>query len=176
MRTIQEYANQELVWVKPYWFKGVYELRTAEDREGAEQSEPLAQFRVTGLRHCEGTVAEGSFYFQQIGVWQPKLVITQGEIPTPLVTLSSLGNGGTLTFADGRTQRYVWRKARGLSNQHMWVDERRHAVVHVHPEAWKSSVKLRVKPRAGQNAGLGLLVLLAGYLVIQAWNTAIVVA
>jgi hypothetical protein len=39
-----------------------------------------------------------------------------------------------------------------------------------------SSVWLRLAPRAGQVAELGLLTLLTAYLVLQAWRTAIIAA
>jgi hypothetical protein len=159
------------VWVQPQPFTGYYELRIKAERK---QGEPLAVLRTQGPTAADGEVAEGPYHVQQQGMLQPKAVITRGE--APVAALSSVITGAILTFADGRHERYVWTKPQPLGHTWRWVDETGQAVLSAHLVMRASSVRLRVEPRAGQIAELGLLALLAEYLVLHWWRTTIMIA
>jgi hypothetical protein len=173
MRAIREHLDQELVWVQLRLFEGQYELRIAQE-QGEEPGEPLAVLRRHGPTGADGTVAEGTYHVQQQGILRPTAVITQGE--TPVAALSSVIDGAILTFANGRPEHYVWTKAHLLGYMWQWVDGAGQWVLSAQGMVRDSSVRLHLEPRAGQIAEIGLLALLAEYLVLEAWRTAIIAA
>jgi hypothetical protein len=169
MRAIADCINQELVWVQPKLLEGEYELR----QDGGE---PVALLQRHGSSRAEGMVEEGSFSFQRLGFWRPKIVVVKGKTQEPVAVLSSLGDGATLDFADSRRLPYVWKKVRPLGWEYLWMDSAGKPVVYAHAMTMDSSVKLSFEPQASQIADLGLLVLLAEFLVILARQNAIMVA
>lgn len=165
MRIIRDFVGYELEWVKPNWLRNEYVLR-------ADENTLLAQMRVRGGAGAEAAVAGGVFGIQRKGFWRPKLLVTQGDPPMPVATLSRIGNGGALDFADGQTQQYVWRKARLLSGEYLWVDSAGRPVLHAYPSGWKDRVRITFEPVASQSARIEVLTLLAGFLAIIAHEDA----
>ena len=108
------------------------------------------------------------------GKLQPKAVIAQGD--APVAALSSIITGAILTFAHGRHERYVWTKPRPLGYAWRWVDGAAPLALSARVMMSPSSVRRYAQPHAGQVAQIGLLALLAEYLVIQWWRTTIMVA
>lgn len=113
-------------------------------------------------------MAGESFSFQVKGFLRRRVLISRLEDQAPVAVLSRLGSGGTLDFADGRTQPFVWRKPRALSNEHLWLDSAGQMVAHVHPSNWSFNVKISFESAASQAPELGLLALLAGFLAVIA--------
>ena len=164
MQPIRDYVGYELEWVRPRWLRREFELWA----NGGETGEPLGWFAMKGGAKAEGVIAEGNFSFRRQGFWKPTLLVTQTETQMPIATLSRIGNGGTLDFADGQTQQYTWKKARMLSSEHLWIDSAGQSVMHVYPSNWKASVKITFEPVASQIPEVGLLTLLGGFLAILA--------
>jgi hypothetical protein len=73
-------------------------------------------------------------------------------------------------------ERYFWQKASERRGERAWMDAAGQPVVYAHTHTRTSRVTLRVEPAASQSADLGLLALLAAYLVIRRWTMAIVTA
>ncbi|HEU5347603.1 MAG TPA: hypothetical protein VFU63_03215 [Ktedonobacterales bacterium] len=163
MRAIRDYVGYELEWVRSRWFRGEYELRLGG-------GEPLAYLRMHGGLRAEASLVDGNFSLRRKGFWKPKLLITQTETQLPVAELSRVGSGGTLDFADGQTQQYVWRKAGTLSTEYFWVDSAGWPVLHIYPSMWKFSAKVAFEPVASQIGEIGLLTLLAGFLAIIAYQ------
>lgn len=165
MQIIRDYVGYELEWVKPNWLRNEYVLR-------ADENTFLAQMRMRGSAGAEVAVAGGAFGIQRKGFWKPKLLVTQGDPPLLVATLSRIGNGGTLDFADGQTQQYVWRKARALSNEYFWEDSAGRPVLHAYPASLKNRVRIAFEPIASQSARVEVLTLVAGFLTIIAYEDA----
>lgn len=165
MPTINDYVGYDLEWVKPNWLKNDYELRV-------NGNSVLGQMRMHGGSRAEAWMPEYNVSLQRKGFWKPTLAVTQLETQRLIATLSRLGNGGALDFADGQTQQYVWTKPRIFSAEHRWIDSAGRPVLHVQSSSWKTSVKITFEPVASQSAGLGLLVVIAGFLAIIAYQEA----
>ncbi len=165
MQIIRDFVGYELEWVKPNWLRNEYALRAGENTE-------LARVRLRGAAGAEVTVAGGNFSIQRKGFWRPKLLVTQGDTQIPVAVLSRIGNGGTLDFADGRTQHYVWKRARMLGGEYFWEDSAGRPVLHAYPSSWKDHVRITFEPVASQSARIEVLTLLAGFLAIIAYEEA----
>lgn len=165
MQIIRDFVGYELEWVKPNWLRNEYELR-------ADENTTLARMRLRGGAGAEVAVAGGAFSIQRKGFWRPKLLVTQGDPPMPIATLSRIGNGGALDFSDGQTQQYVWKKARMLSGEYLWVDSAGRPVLHAYPSNWKDRVRITFEPIASQSARIETLTMLAGFLAILAYEEA----
>lgn len=165
MQTIHDYIGYELEWVKSSWLKSEYDLRV-------NGRTVVGQMRAHGGSRAEAWIPEGAFSLQRKGFWKPTLAVTQLETQMPTATLSRLGNGGALNFADGQTQQYIWTKPRVFSAEHRWIDSTGRPVLHVRSSSWKTNVKITFEPIAHQSAGLGLLVVIAGFLAIIAYQEA----
>lgn len=165
MQIIRDYVGHELEWVKANWLRNEFILR-------ADENTILAEMRMRGSAGAEVMVAGGAFGIQRKGFWRPKLLVTQGDPPLLIATLSRIGNGGTLDFEDGQTQQYVWRKARALSNEYYWEDSAGRPVLHAYPSSWKNHVRIAFEPVATQSARIEVLTLAAGFLPIIAYQDA----
>ena len=165
MRLIRDYVGYELEWVKPNWLRNEYVLR-------ADENTVLAEMRMRGSASAEVAVAGGAFGIQRKGFWRPKLLVTQGDPPLLVATLSRIGNGGTLDFEDGQTQQYVWKKARALSSEYFWEDSAGRPVLHAYSSSWKNRVKIAFEPVASQSARVEVLTMVAGFLTIIAYQDA----
>lgn len=165
MHIIRDFVGYELEWVKSNWLRNEYELR-------ADENTVLAHMRMRGSSGAAMAVAGGSFTVQRQGFWKPKLVVTQGETQAPVAVLSRIGNGGTLDFADGRTQHYIWTRAHMLGTEYCWVDSAGRPVLHAYPSSWKNRINITFEPVASQSARVEVLTLLAGFLAIIAYEEA----
>lgn len=163
MQIIHDFVGYELEWVKPNWLRHEYELRVDENTL-------LAHMRLRGSAGAEVLVAGGSFGMQRQGFWKPTLLVTQGDTQTPIAVLSRIGNGGTLDFADGQTQQYIWKRAHMLGTEYLWLDSAGRPVLHVYPSSWKARVKIIYEPIANHSARVEVLTLLAGFLAIIAYE------
>jgi hypothetical protein len=165
MHIIRDFVGYQLEWVKSNWLRNEYELR-------ADETAVLARMRLRGGAGAEVAVAGGNFSVQRKGFWRPKLLVTQGDTLMPVAVLSRMGSGGTLDFADGRTQQYVWRRVRSFSSEYLWVDSAGRPVLHAYPSSWKDRVRITFEPVASQSARVEVLTLLAGFLAIIAHEDA----
>jgi hypothetical protein len=163
MQIIRDYVGHELEWVKANWLRNEFILR-------ADENTILAEMRMRGSAGAAVAVAGGAFSIQRKGFWRPKLLVTQGDPPLLIATLSRIGNSGTLDFEDGQTQQYVWRKARALSNEYYWEDSAGRPVLHAYPSNWKNHVRIAFEPVATQSARIEVLTLAAGFLTIIAYQ------
>ena len=167
MQPIRDYVGYELEWVKQHWLRREFALWVNGDQAGEAGAE-MGWLAMKGGAKAEGMIAEGNFSFRRQGFWKPTLLVTQTETQMPIATLSRIGNGGTLDFADGQTQQYTWKKAHLLSSEYLWIDSAGQTVMHVYPSNWKSSVKITFEPVASKMPDVGLLTLLGGFLAILA--------
>lgn len=169
MQIIRDFIGYEQEWVKSNWLRNEYDLRVDENIL-------LAQMRLRGSAGADVAVAGGSFGVKRKGIWRPRLLVTQGDPPVEVATLSRPGNGGALVFADGHTQQYVWKRAHMLGSEYLWEDSAGRPVLHAYPSSWKSRVKMTFEPIANSSARIEVLTLLAGFLAIIAYEEASTVA
>ena len=163
MQIIRDFVGHELEWVKPNWLLNDFDLRP-------DESTILAQMRLRGSAGAEVAVAGGAYAIQRQGFWKPKLLVTQGDPPLAVATLARIGDGGALDFSDGRTQQYVWRRARTLSASYFWEDSAGRPVLHAYPSELKDRIRITFEPVASQSARVEVLIMLAGFLTIIAYE------
>jgi hypothetical protein len=165
MQSMRDFVGYELEWMKPNWLKNQYDLRL-------NGTTILGQMHMHGGSRAEAWVPEHNLALQRQGFWRPTLLVSELETQMPIAVLSRLGNGGALNFSDGQTQQYVWTKPHIFSAEHVWVDSAGRPVLHAQSSSWKTNVKITFEPIASQSAGLGLLVVIAGFLAVIAYQQA----
>ena len=173
MRPFDEVSGAELRWVKPKRTKLEFELRA-----GAADSETvLATLAWTRGSQAVGQWAEGAYQFSRAGWLRPRILVRRAEsnVPTaadtpeePIATLAQ--HGGTLTFADGRT--FLWKKPKGRSNEHIWLDSAGIELVRFRPGGRRSPDTATPHFDVTTLPELPLLILLGQYLLMLAQQDA----
>lgn len=157
MRAIRNATNHELEWISSGLLSDEYELHI---RDG----ELLAKLAMHGSNSADAVCTDGSFRFQCKGLFKTQTFVHSGDARAPMATLTPSGGDSTLTFADGRANRYTWRKSGVANSEHLWLDSAGRPIAQFWPATVASSARVRFQPGAAQVREIALLVLLGSFL------------
>jgi hypothetical protein len=154
-------VGQGMIWSKPDWKKGFYELRLGE--------ETLATLRFRSMwgTFATGETAEGQWTFKRVGFFQNRVTVrTPGSDTEVGVFVNNWTMGGTLELPDGR-------KYRGNTNFWMTsfalVDEEDRRIVSFRRIGGIASLSaaVEIEPAGAHLRELPWLVLLGWYVAVM---------
>jgi hypothetical protein len=158
MRTINEVATGELVWVQPARLKQEFELHASDEVVGT------LRFERSSL--AIGETADQRWTFKREGFWHPRITVrVQGSDANVALFSPGWAGGGTLDLG-GRQLRFV--AANLWHSQWDWVDAQNKPVVHFksHQGLLKTEGQVEIETEAIQSPDLPLLVVLGWYLLV----------
>lgn len=158
MRTINEAATGELLWVQPARLKQEFELRAGDEIVGS------LRFERSSL--ATGEAAGQSWTFKREGFWHPRITVrVPGSDANVALFSPGWAGGGTLDL-DGRQLRFV--AANFWHSQWDWVDAQNKPVVHFksHQGVLKTEGQVEIETDAIQSPDLPLLGVLGWYLLV----------
>ena len=119
---------------------------------------------------------DGSFRFERKGFFKTRTDIFSGASNAPIATLKPEGGESVFTFADGRAERYLWRKMSVGTSEHLWTDSAGKPLIQFWAASVSSSARVRFQPGAAQSREIALLVLLGSFLTKLAYRDVMIPA
>jgi|SRR6187549_3194635 len=161
MTRLSDLANQGMIWSKPDWLKGEYELRLHEQR--------IATLR---FRSVWGTLATGeidgeSWTFKRVGFFQNRVTVRSVKADTDVaVFVNDWKMGGTLQLPDGR--RYRGNTNFWMTNYAFVNEDGRPLVSYRRIGGMASlSAAVEIEPAGAELEELPWLVMLGWYLAVM---------
>jgi hypothetical protein len=160
MKSIHEFANQELLWVQPKALQRTYELRAGDDVVATLRWEKAWGSLVTAV------TAKRQWTFKRVGFLHPRVTIRQAgsESDLALVELRWHG-GGDVQFANGR--RFHWRNTSFWRGEWAFITLEGEKLIQFKHRFSLTKMKGHVEIEAGARAlpELSLLAALGWYLM-----------
>jgi hypothetical protein len=158
MRTINEVAMAELLWVQPARLKQVFELRA--------DNEVVGNMRFERASLASGETADHNWTFKREGFWHPRITVRVPGSEDNVALFSPGWAGGGALDLGGRQMRFV--AANFWHSQWDWVDAQNRPLVHFksHQGILKTEGQVEIEPDAITSPDLPLLVVLGWYLLV----------
>jgi hypothetical protein len=160
-RRLSDLVGQGMIWSKPNWMKGAYELRLGDERIAT------LKFRSIWGTFATGETAEGSWTFKRTGFLQNRVTVrVPGSDADIAVFVANWKMGGTVELPDGRRYR---------ANTNFWMtsyaltDEAGRPVVSYRRIGGMASLSavVEIEPAVAALRELPWLMLLGWYLAIM---------
>ena len=160
---LSDLVGQGMIWSKPDWKKGVYELRFGEKKVAT------LRFRSMWGTFATGETEEGSWTFKRVGFFQNRVTIRSADSdPDVGVFVNDWKMGGTLELPDGRRYR---------ANSNFWMTSYAFTNEAGQPLVSFSrvggitlSAAMEIHPAAADLGELPWLVMLGWYLAVMLHN------
>lgn len=158
---LSDLVGQGMIWSKPDWKKGVYELRFGEKKMAT------LRFRSMWGTFATGETEEGSWTFKRVGFFQNRVTVRSVDSGADVgVFVNDWKMGGTLELPDGR---------RFLGNTNFWMtqfgftNEAGHPVVSYRRIGGMTglSAAVEIEPAGADLPELPWLVLLGWYVAVM---------
>jgi hypothetical protein len=158
MRTINEVAMGELLWVQPARLKQEFELRADDEVVGT------LRFERSSLASAE--TAHQSWTFKREGFWHPRVTVRVPGSDANVAEFSPAWTGGGTLDLGGRHLRFA--AANFWHSQWDWIDAQNQPLVYFksHQGLLKTEGQIEIEPAAMTSPDLPLLVVLGWYLLV----------
>ncbi len=161
MGPIQGYAAHELLWTPSRTARRTYELG-AGDQVLAVLVQPI-WWRESRI----GAAADGTWTFARVGVFRPRVVITDAGSGAEIASMARSGwtGSGALTLPDGR--HYQWRSGSVWGSKWAWLDAAGQPLMRFNQfGVLNTQCTVAIEPPATMDPHLTLLAMLGWYLML----------
>lgn len=158
MRSITDYADQELRWTQPSGWERAYELRAGE--------ELLATLRFLGGTLAEAETAEGRWTLEREGFLRTRVTVRAPGSDTDLAVFRPHWAGGG-DLVGGLGEGLEFASASFWHSEWVWRAEDRVLISYRGPGGLlKANAAMELAPEAGALPNVGLLAVLGWYLLL----------
>ena len=158
MKSIDEFAEQELHWIQPSGLHQAYELHAGD--------EVLATLRFRGGTLADVETIEGQWTFKRQGFLHPQVTVRSAGSEEDVAVFRPHWTGGGHVVS-GLGAGLEFSSANFWNSAWNWKDNDQVLITYRGPRGLlKAQAAMEIAPEAGRRPNLGLLAVLGWYLIL----------